>query len=338
MGTLEQMGYLGGLHPSVFEGEFEAIACTNVWLDIEQEHGDTSEASRRFVPLAWLAAELLEAVARSSDDAKLLNSWCCQAAQLLDPERGAAGGWPVGRVGQFETLRVPLLELAKDGEQSVFGKAADSDAEEQTPEPGVDGLRVHIIEYSRHPQSLRRALLGCESLMPCRRSLHDRGFSPEFPSGAKIFVPAEFYEAVVVSLQGLEGVYLKPWHVIVSEDFETAVVAAAASLPSREQVRMKNNITVECPPICEQCAAPTPRFSCSRCGVARYCTRECQKMHWQLHSKACMSDEAGSLTLVSKTFIHVHLPSSLRSGPSSCQKTASTSDANPRVLRNPRKA
>merc|ERR1712129_539363 len=265
------------------------------------------------------------------------NSWCCQAVQLLDPERSASVGWPVGCVSQFESLRVPLLELAKEGEQSVFGTGAESNGEEQAPEPDQDGFHVHIIEYSRHPQSLRRALLGCDSLMTCRRSLREKGLSPELQSGAKIFVPAEFYEAVVVAVQGLEDLRLKPWHVVVSEEFEEAVIAAAASLPSREQVRMKHNLAVECPPICEQCAAPKPRFSCSRCGVARYCSQECQKMHWQLHSKVCMSDEAGSPSVVSKTFVHVDLPTSLRSGPSS-RKTASTIDANPRVMRNPRKA
>jgi len=337
MGFLEEMAYLGGQHPSVFDGEFASIAFNEVWLDIEEQHGDCSRASRRYVPLAWLAVELLEAADLPCDDAKLCCSWCCQAVQLLETE-SRAQGWPVGCVTRFEALRVPLLELAKEVEHLVVGVDADGEDQEETPEVGGDDLSVHIIEFSRHPQSLRRALQRSEFLRPCQRSLSEKGFKTELPSGAKIFVPAEFYEAVVVAVNALEGLHLKPWHVIVSEDLEEAVLAAATSLPSREQVRLKQNLTVECPPICEQCAAARPRFSCSRCGIAQYCTQDCQRMHWQLHSKVCISDEAGSPYVVNKTFVHVDVPGSLRSGPSSGQKTVSTSAANPRVLRNPRNA
>jgi len=334
----EHAGYLGGLHPSELEGEFTSIAFADVWLDFEKEHGDASEASTRYVPLAWLAVKLFEAASGSCDDSQESKSLCCQAVQLLDPDGNVDVCWPRGCVRQLETLRLPLFELATESEQQVLGTAAGSDVEEQAPEADGGGLRVHIIEYSRHPQSLRSALLSCESLLPCQRGLRDAGFSPELPSGAKIFVPAEFYEAVVMAVENVEDLRLTPGHVIVSEEFEEAALAAVASLRSREQVRRKRDFAVDCLPVCEQCGASKPRFECSRCHVARYCSRGCQTMHWQVHRKSCNSDEVGILSVVSNTFIHVDLPSSLRSGPSSCPKTASTSAANPRVLRNPRKA
>eukprot|EP00449_Zooxanthella_nutricula_P051072 CAMPEP_0198577976 /NCGR_PEP_ID=MMETSP1462-20131121/119608_1 /TAXON_ID=1333877 /ORGANISM="Brandtodinium nutriculum, Strain RCC3387" /LENGTH=667 /DNA_ID=CAMNT_0044309263 /DNA_START=42 /DNA_END=2047 /DNA_ORIENTATION=+ len=232
----EHAGYLGGLHPSELEGEFTSIAFADVWLDFEKEHGDASEASTRYVPLAWLAVKLFEAASGSCDDSQESKSLCCQAVQLLDPDGNVDVCWPRGCVRQLETLRLPLFELATESEQQVLGTAAGSDVEEQAPEADGGGLRVHIIEYSRHPQSLRSALLSCESLLPCQRGLRDAGFSPELPSGAKIFVPAEFYEAVVMAVENVEDLRLTPGHVIVSEEFEEAALAAVASLRSREQV------------------------------------------------------------------------------------------------------
>jgi hypothetical protein len=37
---------------------------------------------------------------------------------------------------------------------------------------------------------------------------------------------------------------------------------------------------------CEVCEKPADK-RCNRCGVASYCSRDCQKSHWKLHKKSC---------------------------------------------------
>jgi hypothetical protein len=40
---------------------------------------------------------------------------------------------------------------------------------------------------------------------------------------------------------------------------------------------------------CEKCDDASERFKqCSRCKVAYYCTRDCQKNHWSVHKKECV--------------------------------------------------
>mmetsp|Transcript_40279 Transcript_40279/g.79559 ORF Transcript_40279/g.79559 Transcript_40279/m.79559 type:complete len:155 (+) Transcript_40279:93-557(+) len=128
---------------------------------------------------------------------------------------------------------------------------------------------------------------------------------------------------------------LKPWHVIVSTDFEEAVLLAVSSLPSREQVKEQASYPVVCPPVCDNCLASNPPYACPHCGEAQYCSRRCQQMHFHVHARHCQSDNE-TPSIMTTTFIHVEIPSSLRSAPSSLAKTVATSDANARVRLNPR--
>jgi len=169
-----------------------------------------------------------------------------------------------------------------------------------------------------------------------RQAMRNCGLSPELPSGAKIFVKPEHFEMVLAAVRRAE-VVLKPWHVIVSIDFEDSVVATVSSLASREQVKQKVTYPVLCPPVCDNCLAQNPRYACLECGEAQYCSHECQKKHFHIHSRQCQSDNE-ALSIVKSTFIHVEIPSSLRSAPSSRAKTVSTSDANARVRVSPRRA
>lgn len=178
--TLEQMEHFSGLHPSVFRGEYSSIAFQDTWLDFEEQHGDTSEASRRFVPLAWLAVKLVTLCVRQDpttrEDDKAV---CCEAVQLLDESTRDAYPFPL----EFRVLREPLLHVAKEAEEACLNPApsrndegVSEDQEEETP---MDELIVKVLQYSRHPQSLRDALLRGEALAACRKALRDCGLSPE---------------------------------------------------------------------------------------------------------------------------------------------------------------
>ena len=39
-----------------------------------------------------------------------------------------------------------------------------------------------------------------------------------------------------------------------------------------------------------------PRYMvCSGCGVARYCSEECQRLHWPCHQEECLAVQAAEL-------------------------------------------
>lgn len=340
-GDLEMMAHLGNQHPSVFDGEFEALAETDTWLDFEEQYGDSSNASPRFVPLAWLADTLLNALYHQSQHGLIsLRNICCQAVQLLDSRIEHAKFEPEFLPHHILALCSELLRLAQQVEAGATDHNSESDPEqdEEEAEPEAAKLTVQIFEFSRHPQMLRQRLLACASLRPWVQALHARGMSVELPSGAKIFVQPDHHDAVLAAVHSSIDFDLKPWHVIACTQCAQLVQDIVRSLPSRQQVREKRSLLLACPPICDQCGSPDPRFACSNCHRDRYCSRECQRTAWQSHSRDCVVDEGGTLSITSRTFIEVDAPSSLRSRPSLGPKTVSTSQANPRVMRNPRKA
>lgn len=40
-------------------------------------------------------------------------------------------------------------------------------------------------------------------------------------------------------------------------------------------------------PICSTCGEEKPAKKCSKCKVVQYCDRNCQRLHWPIHKKAC---------------------------------------------------
>ena len=38
---------------------------------------------------------------------------------------------------------------------------------------------------------------------------------------------------------------------------------------------------------CSACGSPAASSSCTRCGVAKYCNKDCQRTHWAYHKKMC---------------------------------------------------
>jgi TPR repeat protein len=213
--------------------------------------------------------------------------------------------------------------------------------EEIGQEEGNWTINVHILEFSRHPQTLRRALLEGEQLRQCREGLLHSGLSPEMPSGAKVFVAPMHFEDVMRALQTMG---LKPWHVAASDDFVNQVVATAQSLPSREQVREKSRQSIQVMASCEVCGVETARFACSRCGQARYCSQGCQQKDWQKHQRICARSSSdygfdpGCPVTIKHTFIHVDVENSMRSDVDyDALLTASSTDACPRKGLNPRK-
>ena len=67
-------------------------------------------------------------------------------------------------------------------------------------------------------------------------ALRDAGFSAELPSGAKLFVHPEQVQLV---MEATADWVLRPRHVIVSADYEEAVLQALCVLPRKLGVKLK---------------------------------------------------------------------------------------------------
>lgn len=210
-------------------------------------------------------------------------------------------------------------------------KLGDAQAAGSSDTSETHTIQVHLLEYSRHPQMLRKALLEGEPLRECRDALLAHGFTPELPSGAKVFVSPLHFEPVV---RAVEDMTLKPYHVLATDSFYDLVTATVRGLPSRLQVREKSRSPISIAPgACLACGSTCAPIVCFQCHQASYCSRACQQLDWKQHQAHCKPTVP---TVVKHTFFSVRVPSSLWSGPASSKQTATTADADPRKARNPR--
>jgi hypothetical protein len=68
---------------------------------------------------------------------------------------------------------------------------------------------------------------------------------------------------------------------------------AAPSAPNESSQKCTSLCTSLCTSPCgwRECTAPRgPTRACSACGVARYCSRECQRRDWRDHRALCVRD------------------------------------------------
>merc|ERR1712061_566633 len=146
---------------------------------------------------------------------------------------------------------------------------------ESVPRQPPPTCGVHVLTCSRHPPELREVLLEGPHLESCREELARHGFVPQLRCGAKVFVKPEHFESVVDEVMARE---LKPYHIVVSDDFVDLVDTAIKTLRSRLQVRVKGREQLPTSAHCESCGAKAG-LRCSRCGLANYCSRSCQQQH-----------------------------------------------------------
>lgn len=186
---------------------------------------------------------------------------------------------------------------------------------------------VYLLEYSRSPQSFRSCFLTCPKLQECHALLIDNGYDTELPSGAKIFVSPDQFQPVMQTLSA-ECWELKPRHIIVNDDFEEAVVQTVNSLRSSDRIKQKTRAVLELGKDLDHAQAstePSVDFDESTGeGAATACPQ-----------RSVGADLEAVPFIVKRTFIHIPVQSSLWSDPGG-QKTASTTDADPRCGPNPR--
>jgi hypothetical protein len=146
-------------------------------------------------------------------------------ATLLQVQRSSAGvqGWAAA---------TPATQAESQPDIEMIDATSDS---ARGSEPAT--VAVVVLQYSQSGEWFRRALMEGPELQEQRAKLNGAGFSPALPSGAKIFVDPQAFQAVVQHLEE-EGWELKKSHVIVAKDFENkvrAVVEAARDATARRE-------------------------------------------------------------------------------------------------------
>eukprot|EP00928_Gymnodinium_smaydae_P066040 TRINITY_DN49093_c0_g1_i1.p1 TRINITY_DN49093_c0_g1~~TRINITY_DN49093_c0_g1_i1.p1 ORF type:complete len:499 (-),score=73.92 TRINITY_DN49093_c0_g1_i1:217-1713(-) len=171
--------------------------------------------------------------------------------------------------------------------------------------PESTTLAVLLLEFSRDPQSFHDALQTCPELQDTRDSLVASGFSPDLPSGAKLFVPPELCEVTLEAVR-LQGIQLRPRHVLVHSDLESVIIKAISVSKDHMTTRCKGREKV-------------------RCKGRKLVPLKTAELTLQMDHPI----------VVQRTFLHVKLPSDLRSAATSGPATVSTSEAH--GSKNPRR-
>lgn len=166
--------------------------------------------------------------------------------------------------------------------------------------PADVGVKVLLLKLSRRPSALQDVLLQSHELSDCRNALEECGYSVKLSSGAYVFVRPEHYAATLEAIR-IQGKKLYPNNILVDVELEMMVTEVVRGLPGREKVYTRSR---EVTPLAFASAVTSFDFKVS----------------------------------IRRTFIEIHVPSSLRSEKASGPRTASTTDAGEqRKGTNPRK-
>jgi len=172
-------------------------------------------------------------------------------------------------------------------------------------EPSMES--IHCLEFSRTPKSFHEALDSCTALNSGQDDVKSNHIAFKLESGTRLYLLPEQYESV---LQVIAGMNLQSRHVVTTSSLIDTILETIATINSRDQVREKTNAR---------------QLISSEHAADSVMEKEKER-------------EVEVSMLVKNSFIHIPVPSSLRASSSSCDMlTASTTDANPRNGRNPRR-
>lgn len=200
---------------------------------------------------------------------------------------------------------------------------------------------VILLEVKRTPKDLRDAVLNGPELADLRDALGARHSDVELKSGAKLFVRPCQYEAVVRAVRDMD---LKPRHIIVAVDYEALVTGVIKGVGQQAGVKQKDILTINLPSLrvdVSEASSDTTSVLSAHSAIPQLA--EIPSMPVQVpevsnamateaadisssmsesHAKRTKGAEVPVLIEISRTFIHVRLPSSLLSGSSSSRHAA----------------
>merc|ERR1719389_1144533 len=115
-----------------------------------------------------------------------------------------------------------------------------SSASDDGKSPSPDGMEdLYLISFTRCPREFRAGLLEGPLLQDCRESMHLAGLSTELETGTKIFCKPGLYNAARKAIQSCEE-SLRPYHVIVTEEFRSLVLQVVKGFPRALKVKCKD--------------------------------------------------------------------------------------------------
>lgn len=137
-----------------------------------------------------------------------------------------------------------LLQLQADEEWAAdverhLQQSQLSECQEQHVEQEDSG-RIILLQYKSHPHEFLVALTTGVALRACRDALtaeHRHFILPD--SGTKVFIKPEQWQVVMTHIQGRE---LRPYHVIVAEEYEHLVTECLKTIPFRRRPKLKPRI------------------------------------------------------------------------------------------------
>jgi hypothetical protein len=120
-----------------------------------------------------------------------------------------------------------------------------SDDGKSQPEDSMENL--YILRFTRCPREFRDALLDGPLLQDCQESMKSIGLQAEMTTGSKIFCKPGLYknamEAVKNAFPDMEE-QLRPYHVIVTEEFRPTVLKIVDGLPRGFKVKCKEESVI----------------------------------------------------------------------------------------------
>jgi hypothetical protein len=108
----------------------------------------------------------------------------------------------------------------------------------------LDGLEdLYLISFTRCPREFRAGLLEGPQLQDCRDAMGFAGLSTELETGTKIFCKPHLYSAARKAIQRFEE-DLRPYHVIVTEEFRPLVMQIVKAFPRALKVKCKEEAVI----------------------------------------------------------------------------------------------
>jgi hypothetical protein len=102
---------------------------------------------------------------------------------------------------------------------------------------------LYLISFTRCPREFRAGLLEGPILQDCRECMESAGLSTELETGTKIFCKPSTYDAARNAIQDIEGI-LRPYHVIVTEEFRPLVTQVVKAFPRALKVKCKEESVI----------------------------------------------------------------------------------------------
>ena len=119
-----------------------------------------------------------------------------------------------------------------------------SSASDDGKSPSPDGMEdLYLISFTRCPREFRAGLLEGPLMQDCRESMRHAGLSTELETGTKIFCKPGLYTAARKAIQRFEE-SLRPYHVIVTEEFRPLVMQVVKAFPRALKVKCKDESVI----------------------------------------------------------------------------------------------